>query len=106
MLTAKGCLQRRQRFWQQLDPPPEGDHLRLADPIHLNYLVNFYVDPFSLGAGFGGVLILRRDGKAKLIHDNRLPKSVEAAHVEDRHVVPWYEGQTPGHGPRQLALLQ
>jgi hypothetical protein len=106
MLTAEGCRARRQRFWQSLDPRPESDHLRLADPIHLMYLANFHVDPFSLGAGFGGYLLVRQDGHAKLIHDNRLPASVEQAHVEERVVVPWYDGQSPGHGPRQLALLE
>ena len=105
MLTAEGCRARRERFWQSLDPRPEGDHLRLADTVHLAYLANFHVDPFSLGAGFGGYLLVRRDGHAKLLHDNRLPKSVEQAHVEERVVVPWYDGQSPGRGPRQLALL-
>ena len=105
MLTAEGCRGRRQRLWQQLQPPPDSDHLRLADPIHLAYLANFSVDPFSLGAGFGGYLLVRNDGHAKLIHDNRVPKSVEQAHVEDRTVVPWYDGKSPGRGPRQLALL-
>src|SRR5262249_14384525 len=84
---------------------PESDHLRLADPIHLMYLANFFVDPFSLGAGFGGYLLLRQDGHAKLLHDNRLPPSVQQAHVEERVAVPWYDGQSPGRGPRQLALL-
>jgi hypothetical protein len=106
MLTAEGCRQRRQRLWRQLDPKPESDHLRLADSIHLMYLANFHVDPFSLGAGFGGYLLLRADGHARLIHDNRLPKSVNEAFVEDRRVVPWYDGQSPGKGPRQLALLE
>ena len=105
MLTAEGCRARRQRLWQQLDPPPDSDHVRLADPIHLAYLANFSVDPFSLGAGFGGYLLVRKDGHAKLLHDNRLPQSVEAAHVEDRAVVTWYDGQSPARGPRQLALL-
>jgi Xaa-Pro aminopeptidase len=105
MLSAEGCRQRRQRFWQRLDPRPDGDHVRLADPIHLMYLANFHVDPFSLGAGFAGYLLVRKDGQAKLLHDNRLPKSVEDAHVEEREVVSWYDGQSPGHGPRQLALL-
>jgi Xaa-Pro dipeptidase len=70
------------------------------------YLANFHVDPFSSGAGFGGYLLLRRDGQAKLLHDNRLPPSVKEAHVEERTVVPWYDGQSPARGPRQLALLQ
>jgi hypothetical protein len=106
MLTAEGCRRRRQRLWERLDPKPDGDHLRLADPVHLMYLANFHVDPFSLGAGFGGVLLLRRDGHAKLLHDDRLPESAAAACVEERVVVPWYDGQSAGRGPRQLALLQ
>src|SRR5947209_14652092 len=105
MLSAEGCRQRRQQFWQRLDPKPDSDFLLLADPIHLMYLANFHVDPFSLGAGFRGYLLVRADGHAKLIHDNRLPRSVEEAHVEDRRVVPWYDGQSPARGPRQLTPL-
>ncbi len=96
MLTAEGCRRRRERLWQRLDPKPDSDHLRLADPIHLMYLANFHVDPFSLGGGFGGYLLLRNDGQAKLLHDNRLPESAAEAHVEERVVVPWYDGQSPG----------
>lgn len=107
MLTAEGCRRRRQRLWERLDPKPDTDHLRLCDPIHLAYLANFYVDPFSLGAWFGGVLLMRPDGHAKLLHDSRLPKSAAGeAHVEEDVVVKWYDGQSPGKGPRQLALLQ
>ncbi|HKI36170.1 MAG TPA: Xaa-Pro peptidase family protein [Gemmataceae bacterium] len=105
MLSAEGCRRRRQRLWLELTPKPEGDHLVLSDPAHLMYLANFFVDPFSLGGGSRGYLILRNDGHAKLIYDNRLPKSVEEAHVEERRVVPWYDGQHPGTGPRQLAPL-
>ena len=57
-----------------------------------------------MGADFGGVLELHRDGRAILWHDNRLPKSVEEAHVDERKVVPWYDGQSPGRGPRRLAV--
>lgn len=106
MLSAEGCRQRRERLWQLLDPPPETDYLLLSDPIHLMYLANFWVEPFSLGAGFGGYLLVRRDGHAKLLHDNRLPKSVEEAHVEERRPVMWYDGQSPGKGPRRLAVLE
>jgi Xaa-Pro dipeptidase len=106
MLTAEGCRQRRLRLWQELDPKPDSDHIRLADPIHLIYLANFFVDPFSLGGGFVGYLLLRKDGHATLIHDNRMPASVEQAHVDSRRVVAWYDGQAPAHGPRQLAPLE
>ena len=105
MLSAEGCRRRRQRLWRALDPSPEADYLVLSDPAHLMYLANFHIDPFSLGAGARGYLVLRADGHAKLIHDNRLPHSVDEAHVEDRRVVTWYDGQHPGSGPRQLAPI-
>src|SRR5207244_6708330 len=98
--------QRRLRLWERLDPQPDSDFLLLSDPIHLKYLANFWVDPFSLGAGFSGYLLVRNDGHAKLLYDNRLPKSVEQAHVEERRPIVWYDGQSSGKGPRQLALLE
>jgi Xaa-Pro dipeptidase len=106
MLTAEGCRQRRVALWQKLDPPPESDHLVLADPIHLMYLANFCDDPISLGAGFPSYLLLRRDGQAKLLYDNRMPKSVQEAEVEERRPIVWYDGQSPAHSPRQLAVLE
>lgn len=106
MLSAEGCRQRRQRFQQQLNPKLARETLVLADPLHLMYLANFHVDPFSLGAGFGGILQLRPDGATTLIYDNRLPQSVTLAHVDERRVVPWYDGQSPGQGPRGLALRE
>src|SRR5262249_24752806 len=106
MLTPEGCRQRRLRLWQQLDPKPESDHLRLADPIHLRYLANFCVDPISSSADFGGYLLLRRDGHGTLIHDNRLPKNVGQTCVDEKRVVEWYDGQSTAHGPRRLAPLE
>src|SRR5712692_11552619 len=105
MLSAEGCQRRRERLWQQVDPKPEGDYLLLADPIHLIYLANFWIDPFTLGTDFGPFLLLRKDGHATLIYDKRSPTSVEQAHVDERRMVNWYDGQSPGKGPRQLALL-
>jgi Xaa-Pro dipeptidase len=105
MLTADGCRRRREHLWQRLDPKPDSDYLLLSDPIHLAYLANFWIDPFSLGSGFRAYLLIREDGHAKVIHDNRLPKSVEQAHVDDRRQVIWYDGESPGKGPRQLVPL-
>lgn len=110
MLTAEGCQRRRQRFLDRLrgtNPQAlQAGSLLLGDPIHLMYLANFFVDPFSLGGGFGGFLQLRADGHTTLIHDSRLPKSVDQAHVDDHQIIHWYDGQSPGRGPRQLDLLQ
>src|SRR5262245_25542251 len=105
MLTADGCRARRTRLWAALRGKVDVPALVLADPIHLRYLANFYVDPFSLGADFGGLLVIRPDGHATIYHDRRLPDSVKAAHVDQTEVIPWYDGQTPGHGPRRLVLL-
>ena len=106
MLTAEGCRRRRERLWTKLDPPPESDYLLLSDPIHLVYFANYFVDPISLGAGFPGCLLVRKDGHAKLLCDNRAPKSTLSAHVDERRSIAWYDGQTPGNGPRQLAVLK
>lgn len=101
MLTAEGCRSRRQRL---LDLLRANEPLVLADPVNLRYFANFYVEPFSLGADFGGLLVIRPDGHATLHHDNRLPKTVELAHVDERLPVVWYDGQEPCHGPRQRIL--
>jgi hypothetical protein len=105
MLTVEGCRGRRQRLWERLGNRA-GDRLLLGDPLHLMYLANFHVDPFSLGADYGGLLELRRDGTCTLWHESRLPHSVVEAHVDERKVVKWYDGQTPGKGPRRLALVR
>ncbi|HKB01552.1 MAG TPA: hypothetical protein VKD90_04995, partial [Gemmataceae bacterium] len=104
MLTADGCRGRRIRLWDAVRDRVNVPALVLADPVHLRYLANFYVDPFSLGADFGGVLVIRPDSHATLYHDGRLPESVQAAHVDRREVVRWYDGQSAGQGPRRLAL--
>jgi Xaa-Pro aminopeptidase len=92
-----------------LDPKarsyPEGDTFLLTNPIHLMYLANFWVDPFSLGAGFGGLLLLRKDGHTTLIHGNHLPASAKKAHADECRVVDWYDAQSPARCPRELAPL-
>ena len=50
----------RARAWDALRDRIDVPALVLADPLHLRYLANFYVDPFSLGADFGGLLVVRR----------------------------------------------
>jgi Xaa-Pro dipeptidase len=104
MLTADGCRARRIRLWDSLRGRVNVSALVLADPIHLRYLANFYVDPFSLGADFGGLLVVQPDGNASLIHDRRLPESIKAAQVDRTEVINWYDGQSAGEGPRRLAL--
>jgi Xaa-Pro aminopeptidase len=101
VLTAEGCRGRRQRLLDRLTP---SHPLLLGDPLNLRYLANFYVDPISLGADYGGLLLLQPDGRTTLYHDNRLPKSVAEAHADERVPVKWYDGKSPGDGPRRLIL--
>lgn len=103
MITADGCRARRQRLADLLRLGP-AEPLCLGDANHLRYFANFHVDPISLGAGFGGLLHVRGDGHATLYHGDKLPKSVEAAHVDERFPVAWYDGQSPGRGPRAMVL--
>ena len=103
MLTAAGCQGRRQRLLDRLTP---AGPLLLGDPLHLRYLCGFAVDPFSLGADYGGYLLLRPDGHATLFYDHRLPKTVEGAFADERMPVKWYDGQSPGNGPRRLVLRE
>jgi Xaa-Pro dipeptidase len=105
MLTAEGCRRRRERLWAKLDPPLDTDYVLLSDPIHLVYFANYWTDPISLGASFPAYLLVRKDGHAKLLHENRAPKSTQLAHADEVRSIPWYDGQTPGRGPRQLAVL-
>jgi Xaa-Pro aminopeptidase len=101
MLTADGCQARRRRFLDRLKP---AHPVVLADPLHLRYLANFYVEGLSQHADSGGLLVLRPDGHSTLYHDSKMPKNVELARVDQRVPVVWYVGQEPANGPRGLYL--
>lgn len=104
MLSAEGCRQRRRRLWERAGGQADSGHLLLAGRQHLMYLANFWVDPVSSGAAFGGLLRLGPDGHATLFHDSRLPVSAKEAHADETRVIPWYDGQSPPAVPRRLAL--
>jgi Xaa-Pro dipeptidase len=102
MLTADGCRSRRLALISRLNHPTE---LVLNDPIHLRYFANFHVDPFSLGADYGAVLVIGPDGHSTIYHEKRLPETIQHAHVDERVVLPWYDGLTAGLGDRRGVLL-
>lgn len=102
MLTAEGCRSRRLALISKLNHP---ELLLLADPIHLRYFANFHVEPFHLGADYGAVLVIKADGYATIYHDKRLPDTIQKAHVDERVVLPWYDGITAGLGDRRGVLL-
>src|SRR5437868_16649 len=107
MLTADGCRQRRQRLWERLQLSESVDHLVLGDVAHLRYFANFSADPIASSADFAGLLLVRRDGNAVLLHDNRIPSlAIKSARVDQSQSVMWYDGQAPGRMPRQLAASE
>ncbi|HMP60661.1 MAG TPA: Xaa-Pro peptidase family protein [Gemmatales bacterium] len=96
MLTPAGCTVRRQRFWAQL-PDPRPDAVLVVDPLHLNYLANFWASPFTFRSqGAAAALLLTADGKARLVADNLLEPYAALAHVDERIVPTWYDGR---HAP-------
>ncbi len=101
MLSMDGCRTRRQRLLDHLRP--DGP-LLLGDPLNLRYFANFYVDPFSLGADFGGLLLIRPDGHATVFHDHRVPKSVDAAFADERIPIKWYDGKSAAFRARRMIL--
>jgi Xaa-Pro dipeptidase len=101
MLTAQGCQARLRRFLERLTPTTP---ILLGDPLHLRYFANLYVDPFSLGADYSALLHVLPTGETTLFYDHRLPKSVDAALANTKVPVKWYDGQTPGQGPRRGIL--
>ena len=81
MLTREGCLERRQRLWNQL--PEETQWVLVADPRHVYYLSGFLVQPLSFSVGERGWLLLERNGPATLLADNFTRRSAVAPpHVD------------------------
>jgi Xaa-Pro aminopeptidase len=90
MLTQEGCLARRRRLWGSL--PENIDWVLIADPRHVQYLSNFWVQPLSFSGGERGLLLLERSGRASLLADNFAIRSAVHSPYIDREVVDgWYD---------------
>ncbi len=90
MLTQDGCLARRKRLWDAV--PADVEWVLVADPRHVHYFSNFWVQPLSFSAGERGWLLLERDGKATLLGDNfTLRSRAGDPFVDDEVLVKWYD---------------
>lgn len=90
MLTKDGCLARRKRLWNAVSEDLEW--LLIADPRHVHYLANFWVNPLSFSGGERGLLLLEREGGATLIGDNFALRSTVCQPYVDREVIEeWYD---------------
>lgn len=92
MLTEEGCLARRQRLWSSV--PPEIEWLLIADPRHVHYLSNFWVEPLSFSGGERALLLLEREAGATLLGDNFALRSAAGEPFVDHEVIErWYDHQ-------------
>ncbi|MCA9055044.1 MAG: aminopeptidase P family protein [Planctomycetaceae bacterium] len=90
MLTEQGCLARRQRLWEAV--PENVDWVLVADPRHVQYLANFWVQPLSFSGGERGLLVLTRDGEATLLGDNfALRSAAHKPYVSREILETWYD---------------
>ena len=90
MLTQAGCLARRDRLWESV--PTACEWLLIADPRHVLYLSNFWINPLTFSAGERCWLLLEREGKATLLGDNFSLKSRTAdPFVDEEVMVKWYD---------------
>ncbi len=90
MLTEQGCRARRERLWTSL--PDEIEWVLIADPRHVHYFSNFWVDPISFSAGERAFLVLDRAGTATLMCDNFARRAASSEpFVDDEVVEKWYD---------------
>ncbi|MCH7685772.1 MAG: aminopeptidase P family protein [Planctomycetes bacterium] len=90
MLTQAGCQARRKRLWDAV--PETVEWLLIADPRHVHYLSNFWVQPLSFSGGERGLLLLERDQGATLFCDNFALRSAAGEPYVDREVIDdWYD---------------
>lgn len=89
-LTAEGCRTRRRRLWEAV--PDDCQWLLVADPRHVHYLANFWLEPLSFSFGERAILLLERDGPAILAGDNfTIRKATSPPHVDEQIVETWYD---------------
>jgi Xaa-Pro aminopeptidase len=90
MLTKEGCLGRQKRLWAAV--APQAEWLLIADPRHVQYLVNFMVQPLSFSGGERCLLLLERGGRSTLLGDNFAIRAAAAEPFVDREIVEkWYD---------------
>lgn len=104
MLTAEGCLTRRQRLLEQVDV----DLLLISNPRHVQYLSGFHISQLALSRWGPNHLLIERSGRCRLLVHNFIAAEAEKAHVDEVIVWRWYDSATQAglpvfrEGARQL----
>lgn len=94
MLTAQGCLSRRQRLLKALDRP--ADLVLTSDPRQIFYLSNLWISPNSLNAYGPAWLLIHPGGETTLLIDNFTAAQAEQAHVDRVETTKWYTQKVAG----------
>jgi Xaa-Pro aminopeptidase len=89
MLTKEGCEARQRRLWERV--PPQVEWLLIADPRHVLYLSNFWVNPLSFSCGERGLLLLERDHAATILADNMTIRSAAKPVLDLEVIEEWYD---------------
>ena len=93
MLTAAGCLGRRERLWGAV--PPGLDLLIVAAPEHLNYFAGYLASPFAFRSNESGALLALEPARAILIADDMQGPYLGKAFADEVAAPPWYDGNRP-----------
>lgn len=101
MLTAEGCLTRRNRLWNALPRPC--DVLILADPKSLIYFANYDPSPFVFRFCDSAAVLVLEPGRATLVADKMVHAYLDQAHVDEVVAPVWYDGKHSA--PHRQALV-
>ena len=89
MLTQDGCNERRTRLFGRL--PADCGWVLVADPRHVMYLTNFWVQPLSFSNGERAAVLVERSGRATLFGDNfTLKSSATQPYADETIDFDWY----------------
>ncbi len=102
MLTAAGCLARRERLWKAL--PSDCDFLLVGAPEHLVYLADYNPSPFAFRTNEAGAVLLLEPGRGVLVADDMVGPFVEKAQVEEKVTPSWYDGDRAAPNRRGLLV--
>ncbi len=103
MLTAQGCVTRRDRLFAALPSPC--DFLIVGDPAHLVYFANYVPSPFEFRSVESSALVILEPSKTILVADNLLEPFLDKAHADEIVAPTWYDGTGPTK-PRRGQLVE
>ena len=90
MLSAEGCLARRQRLWDRL--PDSCDVVLINSPEHLSYLAGYWPSGFTFRTNEAGAALILTRSHATLVGDNLLRPFLDSSLAIEVVAPVWYDG--------------